>query len=154
MRIRQCPKCKSENIHETELEPYSPNNIFGFTQEDYKKVPPFSCKNCKHSWGNRDVIKEGKDNWANNISDFSSLSLSAIADIIFSDWKNVDFNALPYLEAMINLENINDSYGNENADSIVSYFLGNSKKWKGETARKVKTHLRKIVADYYKKLAI
>lgn len=154
MKIPRCPKCESENIHEVELEPYSPDNIFGFTIEDYKKIPFFGCKDCDHSWGDREIIKGRKGDRVNNISDFSSLSLSAIADVIFIDWKSVDFNALPYLEAMINLEDINDSYGNEKAVSIVSYFLENSKRWKGETARKVKTYLLKIVDEYYKKSAI
>ena len=48
---KQCPKCKSKNIHKLDYEPYSPNNIFGFTYSDYLRMPIYHCKKCKHNWG-------------------------------------------------------------------------------------------------------
>jgi hypothetical protein len=45
---------------------------------------------------------------------------------------------------MQSLENINDSYGWDNAKSIVLYFLCNANTWKGETAKRIKAELKSL----------
>ena len=69
-------------------------------------------------------------------------SLATIAREIRSDWKNVNYAAKPYLDAMASLNSINDSYYFDSARSVVLYFLGNAGAWRGETAKRVKLELK------------
>ena len=69
-------------------------------------------------------------------------SLSEIASEIRRDWKSVEYSAAPYLDAMRQLDSINDNYGADSAKSIVAYFLVNASKWRGETAKRIKAELR------------
>ena len=71
-------------------------------------------------------------------------SLEIIAGEIHRDWKKPYFGAVPYLEAMSQLDSINDSYGYDSAKSVVLYFLSNASSWKGETARRIKTELKQM----------
>ena len=68
--------------------------------------------------------------------------LATIASEIRSDWKNVNYAAKPYLDAMAQLNSINDSYYYDSAHSVVLYFLGNASAWRGETAKRVKLELK------------
>ena len=71
--------------------------------------------------------------------------LHEIAREIRSDWKPVDYAAKPYLEAMMDLDSVNDQYGADNGRYIVNYFLSNSGKWKGDVAKRVKAELKQMV---------
>lgn len=71
--------------------------------------------------------------------------LSRIAQDIRADWKKVYFGAVPYLEAMETLDNINQLYGADDARSIVLYFLSNAQTWRGPVARRVKAELLDMV---------
>ena len=78
-----------------------------------------------------------------------SRSLSVIAQEIKKDWKatsknGIYFGAVPYLNAMAQLNSINDKYGCDDAYSVIAYFLANATTWKGETARTIKKELKKI----------
>lgn len=68
-----------------------------------------------------------------------------IAREIALDWKPVYFGAKPYLEAMMSLDKITDSYGDDSAKSIVAYFLSNARNWKGEKAKAIKVELNKML---------
>lgn len=68
-------------------------------------------------------------------------SLSAIAAEIGRDWKKVYFGAVPYLEALVCLESLDDSYGCDDARGIVGYFLANASAWRGDVARRIKAEL-------------
>ena len=72
-------------------------------------------------------------------------TISEIAREIKSDWNKVYFGAAPYLNAMQELETIDDNYGMDSADSIIRYFLCNAKTWKGETAKRVKAELNNLI---------
>lgn len=72
-------------------------------------------------------------------------SLSDIAADIRKDWKQVNFAAKPYLEAMGDLDKITDSYGADSARSIVLYFLNNASQWRGPKAKEVKAELKAIL---------
>ena len=72
--------------------------------------------------------------------------LGEIAREISQDWKNPYFGAVPYLDAMLELNSITDTYGLDDASSIVLYFVSNAGTWRGETARRVKAELRGMVA--------
>lgn len=75
----------------------------------------------------------------------ASRPLYEIAREIRRDWKNVYFGAKPYLEAMSGLDSIRDSYGSDDARSIVLYFLTNASAWRGETAKRIKAELNAMV---------
>lgn len=134
---KECPKCKSEEVTNA----FDTLELFGENKIDYKK---WFCANCDYNFGDDEAVP-----WFNGL-DFSKMTLGQIADVVFADWSDIDPYALQYLEAMMNLNNINDRYGSDDAVSVISYFLSNAKKWQGATARKVKTHLNNLVDDYNK----
>lgn len=70
-------------------------------------------------------------------------ALSEIAGIIRKDWKNVNYAAKPYLDAMRSLDTVNDSYGADSGKSIVVYFLCNAASWRGDIAKVIKAELKK-----------
>ena len=72
-------------------------------------------------------------------------TLSAIASEIRNDWKNVNYGAKPYLDAMSSLESVNDKYGWDSGKSVVLYFLSNAGSWKGDKAKIIKIELKKMV---------
>jgi hypothetical protein len=73
-------------------------------------------------------------------------SLSTIAREIRSDWKKPYFGAVPYLDAMLSLDYIDDNYYYDSGRSIVIYFLANASTYRGETAKRIKTELKAILA--------
>lgn len=75
-----------------------------------------------------------------------SRPLSVIAREIKADWKNPNYAALPYLDAMATLNSINDNYWHDTAKSVVLYFLSNAGSWRGEVARRVKAELKKLAS--------
>jgi hypothetical protein len=78
------------------------------------------------------------------IDDYSlkNLELYQIADIIRTDWKNINYAAKPYLQAMSGLCHVDDSYGFDSGRSIVTRFLANASTWRGVIARAIKKELK------------
>jgi hypothetical protein len=72
-------------------------------------------------------------------------SISDIAHDIRTDWKKPYFGAVPYLQAMCELDSIRDNYYHDSAKSIVLYFLSNASTWRGETAKRIKAELKALV---------
>jgi CRISPR/Cas system CSM-associated protein Csm2 small subunit len=74
--------------------------------------------------------------------------LYQIAAEIKKTWKNVYFGAVPYLNAMSQLDKISDPYGVEDGKTQVVYFLANAQTWrdkKGEdNAKRIKAELKKL----------
>lgn len=68
-----------------------------------------------------------------------------IAEEINADWRNVNYAAAPYLIAMYELDTIDDAYGLDDARNIIAYFLSNATGWRGETARRIKTELKRMI---------
>ena len=68
-----------------------------------------------------------------------------IATEIRKDWKNVNFAAKPYLDAMSTLNSISDNYIMDSGKSIVLYFLSNASSWRGEVAKAIKAELKAMV---------
>lgn len=75
----------------------------------------------------------------------NNTNLATIAQTIRKDWKNIYFGAEPYLEAMSRLHGIEDHYGADSAKNIVNYFLANAGTWRGKTAEKIKTEVKRLV---------
>lgn len=72
---------------------------------------------------------------------------------IQADWKNVKNNyAWAYLEPMLSIDQIEDTYGLDSATSVVLYFLSNANGWRGDTARRIKKELNEIVKNADKAL--
>lgn len=70
--------------------------------------------------------------------------LYEIAAEIRREWKNVNYAAKPYLDAMSSLYNISDSYGYDSARSVVLYFLANAGAFRGEAAKRLKAELKAL----------
>lgn len=80
-------------------------------------------------------------------------SLSVIARDICKDWQTVNYAAKPYLCAMQTMGDIRESYGYDSGVSVVLYFLSNASAWRGETAKRIKSELKAMVANKPVKLA-
>lgn len=71
---------------------------------------------------------------------------------IKDDWKNVNYGAKPYLNAMYEMghvpairSNVLDTmYYQDTLRSVILYFLSNASAWRGETARRVKKELLEL----------
>lgn len=70
--------------------------------------------------------------------------LYEIASDIRKHWKNIYFGAVPYRDAMSELNTIDDKYYADSAKSIVLYFLANASSWRGEDAKRIKAELKKM----------
>ena len=73
-------------------------------------------------------------------------SIRAIALDIRKDWVKVNYAAKPYLDAMLELDSINDKYYEDSAKSVVHYFLSNASSFRGERAKALKTELKALGA--------
>ena len=72
-------------------------------------------------------------------------SINAIAKDISADWNKVYFGAVPYLEAMHQLNSIDDNYYYDSGKSVVRYFLANAQSWRGDKAREIKKELKAML---------
>jgi len=77
-------------------------------------------------------------------------SIRAIADEIESVWPRVHYTARPYLDAMRSLDTMYDRYGLDSGSSIVTYFLTNSRSWRGPEAKRIKAELNRMLKAYYR----
>ncbi len=75
-----------------------------------------------------------------------AMSLRQVAlEVVYDEaWrKKPPYGAAPYLEAMCQLDSINDRYFDDSDKSVVSYFLANAREWRGDRARMVKAELKR-----------
>jgi hypothetical protein len=95
------------------------------------------------------TVKKTSVNTDNNLPDFSNLTISELAFIIYKKWSNIYFGAKPYLETMqtFNQVSLSGNYGYDSKKSIVLYFLANATTFKGEYARAIKKELNKRVKE-------
>lgn len=75
--------------------------------------------------------------------ELSEMKLYELAREIRRDWKNVNYAARPYLDAMRDLIGISDAFGYDSGESIVRYFLANATGWRGQKAREIKAELNR-----------
>jgi hypothetical protein len=57
----------------------------------------------------------------------------------------VNYAVRPYLDAMKSLDTLGGRYGEDNAASVVAYFLSNATSWKGDAARRIKKELNAML---------
>lgn len=70
-----------------------------------------------------------------------SRPIHRIAADIKADWSRINGPAAEYLAAMEKLDRMGDNYGQETAVEIVVRFLSDANRWRGETARRIKSEL-------------
>ena len=73
--------------------------------------------------------------------------ISTIAADIHADWKNIHFAAEPYVGAMSTIHTINDTYGADDARTVVMYFLANAGGWRGPKAKEIKAELKQMLGQ-------
>jgi len=64
-----------------------------------------------------------------------------IAEAILADWTNPPPEAMTCIQAMQELAHIDDPYVDDDAYTIVSYFLARAGRWSGPVARATKAEL-------------
>lgn len=72
-------------------------------------------------------------------------SISSIARDIKRVWVKPYFGAVPYLDAMLSLNTINDKYFEDDAEMIVAYFLANASTFRGNDAKILKQELKQLL---------
>ena len=72
-------------------------------------------------------------------------SLRVIANDIRDHWTNVYFGAVPYLRDMAKVDKITDKFFEDDAETIVIYFLSNATYWRGPDARRIKAELNEML---------
>ena len=77
----------------------------------------------------------------------SKRTFQQIAKDIKSTWLNVYVGAVPYLEAMLELDTTDPDtmYYNDSAENIALYFLANASTFRGNDAKKLKEELKKLI---------
>jgi hypothetical protein len=81
-------------------------------------------------------------------TDFTDAPVRSLADIareIDRAWRPVNYAAVPYLEAMRQLDKITDTFYQDSAASIVRYFLSNAVTWRGDVAKTIKAELKDML---------
>jgi hypothetical protein len=68
-----------------------------------------------------------------------------IAADILNDWNRPNYAALPYLTAMLTINNEHEQYGQDTAKSIVLYFLSNASTYRGSKAKELKSELKTLI---------
>jgi hypothetical protein len=72
-------------------------------------------------------------------------SISSIARDIKRVWVKPYFGAKPYLDAMTQLDKINDRFYEDSASSVVMYFLANASTFRGNDAKVLKAELKNLL---------
>lgn len=75
--------------------------------------------------------------------------VNEIAKEIRSDWTKVNYGAVPYLDAMDEIESVRSMYYQDSVSSVVRYFLANATTWRGEVARRIKKELNEMIEGVY-----
>lgn len=68
-----------------------------------------------------------------------------IAEDIEDYWPKPYYGAQPYINAMLDLGNIDDMYYADSARDIVLRFLCNAQTWRGPEARRIKAELNDLL---------
>lgn len=76
-------------------------------------------------------------------ADYGKKSIGEIAAIIRKHWKQVNYGAKPYLDAMSSMDKIDDKYGADDGRGIVAYFLSNANSFRGPEAKIIKSELKR-----------
>lgn len=107
----------------------------------------FTCEHPEHAKNCVTETASGTETHAHMCDDcVATRSLRVIAEEIRASWENVSPHAEPYLEAMGELDDVDDYFFYDDGKGIVLRFLGNATTWRGEHARRIKAELKQLVA--------
>jgi len=73
--------------------------------------------------------------------------IHTIADEIIRDWKKPYFGAVPYLNALADLNSPSDKYYADDGHTAIVYFLSNASTWRGPVAKQIKAELRAMIKE-------
>jgi hypothetical protein len=81
------------------------------------------------------------------LPNLKGLAVSQIASLVYEDKKNwagkhIHPTAAPYLDAMLDLQTVNDTYGADSGRGTCLYFVCNASQWHGPLAKAVKAELK------------
>lgn len=71
--------------------------------------------------------------------------ISTIAREIKKYWPKPHYSAKPYLDAMMDMDTIDDMVLHETGKDIVTRFIGNASTWRGPDAKRIKAELKEMV---------
>jgi len=71
--------------------------------------------------------------------------LYEIARDVAKNWPKVNYAAKPYLDAMRELDTLDDPYLYDSGRSVVARFISNAGTWKGPEAKRVKDELKAML---------
>lgn len=87
------------------------------------------------------------------IEKLKEVTICDLAMLIFEEQNlgmKVSAYARPYLNAMLEINSINDMYGADTAYSVVAYFLSNAGTMRGDVTKTVKAELKRRMKEYEK----
>lgn len=73
----------------------------------------------------------------------SKLNIAGLARVTQRCWQPMYFGAVPYNQAMREMDTVNDNYGYDDGRSIILYFISNASTWRGPIAKAVKAELNR-----------
>jgi len=77
--------------------------------------------------------------------EYSKMQLRDLALEIQKDWKNPNYAAKPYINAISSMGSVNEMYFLDRGQTVVAYFLSNAGAWRGPIAKAIKNELRKRI---------
>lgn len=80
-------------------------------------------------------------------------TIAQLARLVQRDWRNVNFGARPYLDAMFSLDVMaprDGHYYQDTGESVVAYFISNATTWRGENAKVIKKELKRRLSKSYR----
>lgn len=77
------------------------------------------------------------------MENLKDLTIREIAALIRKDWKKVYFGAVPYLDALSEVDSLSDPYYAEDGRTQSLYFRSNASGWRGPVAKAIKAELKR-----------
>ena len=68
-----------------------------------------------------------------------------IARLIRKNWAKPKYSAVPYINAMLQIESVDGMFGADTSRDVVTRFLINASGWRGEAAREIKAELKRRI---------
>lgn len=119
---------------------------WGKTPKDWFDRKPDGTKDPAWGKAHRDVNPKSKPD-IDKLDLPETRSISDIAKEIEKEWGDkVNYAAKPYLDAMRSLNTLDDKYYQDDAESVVLYFLNNARGFTGERAKEIKKELKAMLA--------
>ena len=77
--------------------------------------------------------------------ELASRNIAGIARLIRANWPKPKYSAVPYINAMLQIESVDGMFGADTSRDVVTRFLINASGWRGEAAREIKAELKRRI---------